>query len=857
MSEPLPLGFNLDDDSWLNQAREALEPTSWDNLGDYEILAEVSRGGQGVVLRARDAQGRLVALKRLIAGTLTGTRGRLRFEREMEITARLDHPGVVPLLRREILDRQPLLVMPWIDGVQPDRWARPKGEAPQSRRAILNLFDGICDAIAHAHRRGVIHRDLKSSNILVDAKGQPHVLDFGIGKLLQEEEQGEHGALTRTTEFVGSPTYAPPERLLQAGSPADVRDDVYSLGVLLYGLLADAEPYPFGDTLASAIRALTESEPTPIRRHAPDLERDLAVVVHKAIAKEPDHRYPSVEALQEDLRRFLAGAPVAAHPPSLGYRVHKFVRRNPAVTALGTISLAMLIGFGSHAKWQARQLTDERNDAIHARSLADEEATRTHDALGFLVDEVLPQLDPRVRGRVAATTEVLDAASTDLEKRFVGAPDLEIEVRQAIARLFLQHGDFAAAGKHLKRAQFLLPAAVAADKEPSKDRQRDLHLLTAEVHLQQARLSEAEAALTLAEGLFQPVVQADEVASLANADGARRTRLRIQLAMAQHDYEPAEQLCRAYLNALFALEPSSMPQAEIWRARILLTALLRRDGRTEESVAMAAGMVQDALKRFPDGAHLEVADARRAWGWSMFHHGLLREAEEPLRQALATRKQLLGVAHPEIAQSLVDVATWSQFFGRDREEIRGMFQEAVAILRQAGASEHQLMTSAWTGLASLATHEGDFEKAEALYAEILSLLQARFGPEHPSLSSLYMDRGMMLTEREHFEAARSSFDHAERLLDGGEGAHGDHPSLWMARARNEEMAEQREEAIALYRRAADALATRYPDGCMPMVVCLKRIGNLQEARGEGQAAQDVRAEAANWEQKMAAAGVGG
>lgn len=850
MNEPLPLGFDLDDDSWLRQAREALEPTSWDNLGDYEILAEVSRGGQGVVLRARDVHGRLVALKRLIAGTLTGTRGRLRFEREMEITARLDHPGVVPLLRREILDRQPLLVMPWIDGVQPDRWVRPQGEPPKSRRAILALFDGICDAIAHAHRRGVIHRDLKPSNILVDAQGQPHVLDFGIGKLLQEDH-GAQEALTRTTEFVGSPTYAPPERLLQPGSPADVRDDVYSLGVLLYGLLADAEPYPFGDTLASAIRALTESDPTPIRRHAPDLERDLAVVVHKAIAKEPEMRYPSVEAFQEDLRRFCDGAPVAAHPPSFSYHVQKFVRRNPAVTILGAVSLLMLIGFGSHAKWQAKQLTVERNDAIHARSLADEETHRTHDALGFLVDEVLPQLDPRLRGRVAATTEVLKDASVDLEARFVGAPDLEIEVRQAMARLFLQHGDYAAAERHLARASFLLPAAVAADKELSAERRKDLYLLLAEAHLQQARLDEAESDLQRAEALFTPALEANAVAPLAVQDGARRTRLRIQLAMAQRQFGPAEKLCRAYLEALFVLEPSTRPHAEIWRAQLLLTTLLRGDGRTQEAVAMAHGLVQEALERHPDGAHLEVADARRAWGWSMFHHGSLVEAEEPLRQALATRKQLLVVAHPEIAQSLVDVATWSQFFGRDVEEIRGMYQEAVAILRQAGAGEHHLMAGAWTGLASLATHEGDFETAEDLYSEILTLLRTRFGGEHPALSSLHMDRGMMLTEQKLYQEARVSFEEAERLMEYGEGAHVDHPSLWMARARNEEMDQQDQAAINLYRQAADALARRHPNGCVPMVVCLKRIGNLEEARGEESAAAAVRAEAATWEQRMA------
>lgn len=851
MSDQAPLGFGLDDDAWLRQAREALEPTSWENLGDYEILAEVSRGGQGVVLRARDTEGRLVALKRLIAGTLTGTRGRLRFEREMEIAARLDHPGIVPLLRREILDRQPLLVMPWIEGLQPDLWAHPTTGPARGTREILKLMCAICEAVSHAHRRGVIHRDLKPSNILVDAGDRPHVLDFGIGKLLQEQEGGDQ-ALTRTTEFVGSPTFAPPERLLQANCPADVRDDVYSLGVLLYGLLANAEPYPFGETLASAIRALTESDPTPIRRHAPDLDRDLAVVVHKAIAKDPEMRYASVDALRDDLQRYLQGAPVLAIPPRTSYRLRKFVQRNPAVTALGAISLVMLLGFGTHAQWQAGRLTEERNDALEARGVAREEAARTHDALGFLVDEILPQLDPRKRGRIAATTEVLEDAAVDLEARFTGAPDLEIEVRTAMARLFLQHGDHAAAIVHLEKASALLPAAREADKMPATPRQRDLHLLLAEAHLQRAHFPEADTALLAAEALFEPPVEPGQVAPLSTLDGARSTRLRIEWAMAQGDFEAAESLCRAYLNALHLLEPSTAPQEEMWRARLLLVALLRSDGRTGESVDLAASLVEDALGRHPDGQHLEVADARRAWGWSLFHHGSLYEAEEPLRQALATRRVLLGGAHPEIAQSLVDVGTWSQFFRRDIQEVRGLFEEAVVILRQVGAGEHRLVTSAWTGLAGLATQEGDFERAAALYDEILQIQQARFGPQHPVLASLHMDRGMMLTARKDYEAARAAFAESARLLQEGDGAHVDRPSLLMARARNEEEAAEPDAAIALYRAAADALAVRHPGGCVPMVVCLKRIGNLEEARGNTSAAALVREEATDWEKRMAA-----
>lgn len=744
--------------------------------------------------------------------------------------------------------------MPWIDGRAPDRWARPLDGVTRSRREILRLMCDICDAIGHAHQRGVIHRDLKPSNILVDAQNKPHVLDFGIGKLLVEDQSSAQ-ELTRTTEFVGSPTYAPPERLLTPGAPADVRDDVYSLGVLLYGLLADAEPYPFGDTLASAIRALQEREPTPIRRHAPNLERDLAVVVHKAIAKEPNERYASVEAFRAELQRFLDGQAVLAHPPSQLYRLQKFVRRNPLVTALTTLSAGLILGFAIYANHQNSNLEKERNDAVEARGLAAAEAERTHDALGFLIEEVLGQLDPALRGRVASVPEILRDASSDLSQRFGADPDLEIEVRVAIGRMQLRNGDYMGASSQFERANSLLPASLHPNRMTDHNR-CDLALLSAEAALNQARFRLAQQQLEQVDLMLQ-----DAKPSANQSDAKRLTLLRIRLGLAKGEVEYAESTCLAALAKLEGTDSSdaATPAQSIrdldhhWQNQLLLVLILRSSGRAAQAVGLAEEMIKTAQQRHPEGTHIDLADATREWGWSLFHAGELREAEAPLREALSLRQKLLGPLHPDVAQSLMDVATWSQFFGEDPHVIRTQFEEAVEILRSSGSGQQQLIAGAWSGLAGLATDAGDFDQADALYREALALLAKRFGAKHPMLAGLHMDLGLLQTQRKQFNKARISLEYAVSLHEGqggNRGGHRDRPTWLMAMAQNEEAAGEFGASIDYYRRAADALIEEVPGGCVPLLVCLNGLARGYDELVNSDAAQLARQEAQEWQAKI-------
>ncbi|MCG3128982.1 MAG: Serine/threonine-protein kinase PrkC [Phycisphaerae bacterium] len=228
-------GFDRDDEDWLRTVRDRRAEPSLGRVGPYELIEVLGRGGQGVVYRARQpGTGREVAIKRISAGLFASPESRARFEREIEAVATLDHPNIVAVYGAEVIDDQPLLVMQAIAGLPFDRWAALAGQR-RPRREILGVFVLVCDAIQHAHQRGVIHRDIKPSNILVDSHGRPHVLDFGLARL--ERATPAAATLTQTGGFLGTPAYAAPEQLRGLVREIDVRSDVYALGAVLYEAL--------------------------------------------------------------------------------------------------------------------------------------------------------------------------------------------------------------------------------------------------------------------------------------------------------------------------------------------------------------------------------------------------------------------------------------------------------------------------------------------------------------------------------------------------------------------------------------------------------------------------------------------
>jgi len=361
----------------------ALTPTG--GLSGYEILSELHRGGQGVVYRAfQKATKRTVAIKVLLRGAFATSRQRNRFEREIEIAASLRHPNIVSIFESGVdADGSHYLVMNYVDGVALDAWAGTAvgGNPPRSTRGRLELFCKICDAVSYAHQRGIIHRDLKPANILIDAAGEPHVLDFGLAKAVGFEMNASEAGMTRTGEFMGTFSYAAPEQLRGDPDQIDTRTDVYALGVILFQMLTGRFPYPVDGSLSAILRSITEVEPRPPSEFLPSIGDELNTIVIKALSKPRERRYQSAGALRRDIASYLAGEPIDAKRDSRWYMLKKTARRYRAALAISISFFALVVVFGIATAVSARRTARERDRAVIAERRSAENARELAAAL--------------------------------------------------------------------------------------------------------------------------------------------------------------------------------------------------------------------------------------------------------------------------------------------------------------------------------------------------------------------------------------------------------------------------------------------------------------------------------------------
>jgi serine/threonine-protein kinase len=324
-------GFDLDP-SGPQEGDRPQQPPTVRYFGDYELLEELAHGGMGVVYKARQVSlNRLVALKLILAGTLATDRDVLRFRTEAESAANLDHPRIVPIFEVGEHEGQQYYSMKFVEGVSLAR--HPLGP---TRDEVSGLVD-VARAVHYAHQRGILHRDLKPSNVLVDPQGARYVTDFGLAKRLADSD----GSLTETGQMLGTPRYMAPEQA--AGQKGlTVAADVYSLGVILYERLTGQTPFA-GENVLSLLRQVRETEPPRPSAIRPGLDRDLETAVLKSLDKEPARRYPSAEALAEDLSSWLEGRPISARPVSQAERAWRWCRRNPVVSTLATALVVALV----------------------------------------------------------------------------------------------------------------------------------------------------------------------------------------------------------------------------------------------------------------------------------------------------------------------------------------------------------------------------------------------------------------------------------------------------------------------------------------------------------------------------------
>src|SRR5262249_23468652 len=308
-------------------------------LGDYELLEEVGRGGQGVVFRARQKSlNRIVALKVIRLGQWASKAHLKRFRLEAEAAARLEHPGIVPIHEVGERDGSCYFSMKFVEGGQLDEVVR---RTPMSIRQAVELIVKVARTVHYAHEHGILHRDIKPGNILLDTKGEPHLTDFGLARLVESES-----SVTQTLDILGTPSYMAPEQAVGNNAAISSATDVYGLGAVLYQLLMGHPPFA-GGTTYETIKLLEETEPRPPPLLNPKVDSDISTICLKCVEKDWKRRSSSALALAEDLERWLKHEPIQARHTGVFARGKKWIRRNPtsALLAASLIALAAAAGW--------------------------------------------------------------------------------------------------------------------------------------------------------------------------------------------------------------------------------------------------------------------------------------------------------------------------------------------------------------------------------------------------------------------------------------------------------------------------------------------------------------------------------
>jgi serine/threonine protein kinase/Tfp pilus assembly protein PilF len=721
-------------------------------FGPYRVERELGRGGMGTVFVAARTDGQFeqrVALK-VIRQSLPGEGLRRRFLRERQILARLEHPNIARLLDGGLSeDGLPYFVMELVAGEPVTDFCARRALGLEER---VRLFVDVCTAVQYAHRNLVVHRDLKPSNILVTAAGEVRLLDFGIAKLLGDDDEA---GLTHTGMPL-TPAYAAPEQL--RGEPVTTAADVYALGVVLFELLAGQRPHapvaggaggaaeaaavlqsqpPRPSAVAQAAGAADPAhDPRAAARRGRRLRGDLDTIVLTALRKEPERRYPSAEALAEDLRRHLAGQPIRARPDTFGYRAGRFLSRHRlAATAAAVALCALLLALGA-AVFQAQARTREARKA-------QEEARRARAVTRFVIG-LFEGADPaRSRGEAVTARQLLDDGALRLHGELADQPAARAALLDAVAASYAALGLYdralplAQESARLRRGG--LPAS-APELAESLDRLGTIWVQKSDYARAGPLLREALQLRRRALGDKDPAV----AASLASLAG---------LLHKQGEFGPADRLYREALEVTRASLGPDHPET----ARRLNDLAANLQDRGDYGPAGELFRQALALRQKVLGAdHPDVAASLYNLGSDLTYLGRYPEAERDLDQALALRRRIFGASHPDIGFTLLGLADVYDSTGRV-DAAEQAVREALAIFRRAFGDQHRQVTECLNFLAALRYSRNDYAGAEALFRQILPRTTREIGAEHPDTLSVKANLAMALRYQ-------GRLDEAERLL---------------------------------------------------------------------------------------------
>ncbi|MCE7975503.1 MAG: hypothetical protein DYG92_14470 [Leptolyngbya sp. PLA1] len=808
------------------RASEMVAPARGRTLGRYTILEVLGEGGMGVVYLAEQQRPhRAIALKVIRPGLLTPRMLR-RFEHESQILGRLQHPGIAQVYEADTADSgsgpQPFFAMELVRGLPLTEYAGSKALTVEERVAMLIR---VCEAVHHAHVKGVVHRDLKPGNILVTADGQPKVLDFGVARATDSDIQCST-LQTDAGQLVGTVPYMSPEQI-SGGEDVDARSDVYTLGVILYELLAGRLPHAVSDkTIPEAIRIIGTEDAAPLTAADRSLKGDLATIVGKALEKDRARRYQSAWELGEDLGRYLRHEPIAARPPSAAYQLRKFARRNRALVGGVAAGLVLLVGGVVGVAWQAAR-------AAKAAQIATQEAEISREVSEFL-DSMLRAVSPdEAQGREPTLHELIDTASAGLDARRGMHPRVEMALRDTLGHTY---------------------HALARYEEAQK---------------------QYEAVLALANATFGG----------QDPQTLRASRNVIGVLADRGKYDEAEPRARQVIDDCAThLGPRN---AETIFARMDLARILQETGRWGEALPMLEEAVREGREAVGETDQRYIT-ALHNMGSAIKDSGRSSDAVKYLREALRLRRATLGDAHPDTLYSLNNLGAALQRSTEqaDRDEAKGLLQEAVDARTRVLGPDHVATITSVSNLAVVLVEQGRQAEAVPMAERVLEGWTRLLGKEHPktlvamgNLAYMYEDLGrldeaeklyrvsldvrrkasggrdpetwapmnnlaMLLQKRGDLDEALRTF--AELLGLCSQVLPADHPFVGIFRNNYGDClreAGRLEEAETALRESLAILEARFGAGHARVVKAHERLARLYDAKGDTAASEAERAKA--------------
>jgi len=722
-------------------------------IGHYKLLSVLGEGGMGIVYLAEQKHPirRQVALKVIKPG-MDSKRVLARFEAERQALALLDHPNIAHVYEAGTTKAgRPYFVMEHVKGLPiTEHCDRYKLTIEQR----LRLFQQVCQAVQHAHQKGIIHRDIKPSNILVSAGGDkavPKIIDFGVAKALAQPLT-ERTLATEESQLLGTPEYMSPEQADMASEDIDTRSDVYSLGVLLYVLLTGV--LPFDSTtfreggiehirqiireadpktpstrltkMGEEAKKVAENRRTEIGALAKHLRKELEWIPLKAMRKERVERYRSAAELADDIENYLNGAPLIAGPPSTVYRLKKFVRRNRVwVGGIAAVLVVLITGIVVStilAIGQSRARAE-------AQAIAD-----------FLQNDLIAVADPTVgKGQEATIRSFLETASEKLDGKFESQPLVEASIRDTLGGTYRNLGEHEAAEPHLERAVKIRQKYLGPEHPETLNSMDRLGWL----YIDQARYEKAS---ELLENAMSTSRRAwgdahTRTLSFANALGC------VYYDMGR--YDEAEKL---YLKGV---ETALRVLGEKNDLSLFMVGNL---GQTYER----QGRYDEAEQQFLDTLRLREGFWDDDNVWTLLYKGFLAgvyekqkryaEAERLYIEILPIQQRLLGEEHVYTLWSIEGLAR--VYVGQDRyKDAEELFTQALEGLKRVRGEEHRDTLRCMNGLAELYTEQLKFDEAKSLLIEALEISSRTLGDNHPMTLNQMNDLALLYKEQGDYAKA--------------------------------------------------------------------------------------------------------